>query len=512
MASFQSSDNEREVVLDDDDIQFEDLDVPGTQLPERWERYLQHLFTPRSRRYWQVVAIVTICACLLLVLAPLLPSQSRSLVPVIADPIHSSLEVVTPQFVYEVQNEPGIIRALRRSNGSQVWSYQVLASVNDALTLTLAINPLVLADNILYTHVYKGRDSTLYALNALNGTLLWTYRPLKPFTPLSFVVVHGIAYDSSLQGGVVALQSQTGKPLWSYKQPGQQLINDMRFNLVNGVIYLSFTQERQTIALDALTGVSLWQSYRYLMYIGMSSNISYFGDLQNTLYALQSRTGAILWISAPSFLEQLYAIGAGDLLFYGQSNGSVEALHIKTAHLAWRSKPIGFPISALLLSTNHLYVVNSDVKHSVLLSLDPSSGNVLWQANNNAFPQLESIGDHIYVETARQIDALKVETGQLLWHASLGISLVGIGATSETDTDSTSDLAFQVADNHLFITVPDQNNNVLVVLNDSTGSALWRKAVSGTPLLLASSVYVAGTDGGVYACAGNTGKQIWSML
>ena len=510
MKRFEASDNEQETVFDDV-VQFEDLDVSTAQHMKRWEPFLQSVFARRSKRYWLLSGIVISFVCLVLVLTPLLPSRHSvsSSTAKVGDPIHSYLEIATSQLVYEVQNEPGIIRALRRSDGKQIWSYQVLPSINASLTLALNIAPLTLVGDILYTHIYKGRDITLYALNALTGTVLWTYIPLKPFTPFSFsvTVINGIVYDSSIQGEVIALQSQTGKRLWLYRQSEQQAISDMQFHLSDDVIYLSLTQEQQTVALDAVTGTLLWHSNRYLMFIAVSSDISYFSDQQDILYAFQPRTGTALWISPPSFLEKLlYVIGPGDLLIYTQSDGSVEAFHIKTARVAWRSKSPGFSASALFLFKDHLYVVNSDVRHSILTSLNLSTGSLLWQYHSAAFPRVEGVGDHIYVKSANQVFVLQTETGKPLWRSSLDMP---IDEVNEANGMTATDLVFQVVDNSLFVAMPSSSGNVLMALNDNTGHVLWQKNIFGTPLLLMSVAFVTGTDGTVYAYSGNNGKLLW---
>jgi outer membrane protein assembly factor BamB len=509
MKRFESSDDEQERVFDDV-VQFEDLDMSTTQHMKRWEPLLQPMFAHRSKRYWLIGSIVISFVCLILVLTPLLPSHPTGSPPTTPDPIHSYLEVATSQLVYEVQNEPGIIRALRRSDGKQIWSYQILPSINASLTLAVNIAPLRLVGNVLYTHIYKGWDITLYALNALTGAILWTYIPPKPFIPFSFsvIIVNGIVYDASIQGQVIALQDQTGKRLWLYRQSEQQTISDMQFHLNGNVIYLSFTQEKQTIALDAVTGVVLWQSNRSLMFIAVSSGISYFSDPQEILYAFDARTGTTLWISPPSFLEKLlYVIASGDLLIYAQPDGSVEAFHVKTARVVWQSKSPGFPASSLFLFDHHLYVVHSDFRQAILASLSLSTGSLLWQYSTSVFPRVEGIGDHIYVKSADQVSVLQAKAGKLLWRSSLDMP---IDEVNDASGITVNDPVFQVMNNHLFVAMPSTDGNLLMVLNNTNGHVLWQKNIFGTPLLLMNIAYVTGADGTVYAYSENSGKLLWS--
>jgi outer membrane protein assembly factor BamB len=517
MKSFEPSDNEQEIVFDDDRVQFEDLDMLDMQRVRRWQRFLQRMFTQRLRRYWLLGGIGASFVCLLLVLAPLLPSLRGSLTPATADPVYTSLEAVTPQFVYEIQNVPGIVHALRRSDGSSIWSYQVATPTTDMQTLADGNNSLTLVDGFLYVNIANTQSDRIYALRASTGKLLWKYDFASVFTTFSLnvTVANGILYASSFGGGVLALQDQTGKVLWAYQQSRQESSEDVQFNLVDGLVYLSSQLTQRTLVLSGLTGLLLWHAYGPSTFVTFNAGIVYLEDQFDYLYAFQSHTGTFLWKSPGPIFTNEYVIASDDLFVSLQLDGSVEALHVKTSRQAWRTKPSVLSIATLLLVNSRLYVIDSDTRHSLLLSLDPANGRIFWQASGSAFLQVKSIGDHIYVKSLNdQIYALKVETGKIVWRAAAGISVdqldnvSSVGSVGNVAVDPT----FQVADNHVFITMLSADNTViLTVLSDSDGHLLWQKAISGTPLLLAGNAYVTGIDGAIYAYAAESGKKIWSV-
>ena len=521
MSNFEPQNNESGDFVYEDDVQFEDLDTPVIpRESRRWWRLLGRLFARKFARYWLVGGIVVSLGCLFVVLLPSLsfPHDSPATNAGIDEFAYSDskpassfsiVQVMTTQYIYvEHLEHPGKveqseIRALRRSNGALVWRYQMHSSL---------MSQPVVAGNILYVHIYDGHISSLYALNALTGVTLWKYALPASFTSFStpVTVANGIVYDVSLQGEVVALYSQTGKYIWYYQQGGQSAINDMQFNLVNNVVYLSLQREQQFIALDALSGVLLWRDNAYFSFFAASSGISYLSDQNNTLYAFASRTGETLWKSPSPLLQGQYAIGSGDLLVFTEPDGSIEALHVKTSSIVWRSQPLGL-VTILRMINNHLYAVDSDPsQHWALTSLETASGHVLWRYSGSVFIQVRGVGDYVYVKDVNeQIYALQAETGKLLWSSPLGKSLDDeLGDASGT----TSDATFQIVDNHAFITTLGENNDALTVLDNTDGHILWQRiSIIGVPSLLANVVYITGVDGVLYAYAGDSGKLIWSV-
>jgi outer membrane protein assembly factor BamB len=519
MSYSEPQDNASDTHTYEDDIQFEDLETSGPPRNfRRWRRLLQRLFIRKFVRYWLIGGIVVSLGCLFLVLLPSLPLlQSSSPPNMEADTFaysdskpassFSFIQVITAQYIYVEHlgtKEPSEIRALRRSNGSIVWRYQT--------HVPLMSQPVV-AGNILYIHIYDGHVSSLYALNASTGVTLWKYVLPTLFTSFStpVTIANGIVYDTSLQGEVIALHSQTGKYIWSYQLSNQPNVNDMQVTQVNDVVYLLLQREQQFIALDALSGALLWQSNTYFTFFAASSDISYVSDQANNLYVLASRTGKTLWKSSFPLLQGQYTLGPSDLLMFVQPDGSVEALHVKTASMVWRSKSLGPQVTILRMINNHLYAVNSNASQQwKITSLEPSTGTVLWTFNGSVFIQVKGTGDYVYVKDVNeQIYTLQAETGKLLWSSPLGKSL-----NDELDSadGTTSDPTFQIVDNHAFITTLGENNDALTVLDNSDGHMLWQRiSIIGVPSLVANVAYITGVDGVLYAYAGDSGKLIWSV-
>ena len=522
MSNFESQNNEPDIFVYKNDVQFEDLDTPATpRASSRWRRLLRRLFIRKFARYWLVGGIVVSLGCLFVVLLPSVsfPHNSPSTNAGLDEFAYSDstpassfsfVQVMTAQYIYveHLEHPGGVeqseIRTLSRSSGSIVWRYQMHSSL---------MSQPVVADNILYVHIYDCHVSYLYALNASTGGTLWKYGLPTSFTSFStpVTVANGIVYDVSLQGEIVALYSQTGKYIWSYQHGGQAAVNDMQFNLENNVVYLSLQQEQQFIALDALSGALLWHDNTYFILFAASSGISYLSDQNNTLYALASRTGETLWKSPSPLLQGQYTIGLGDLLVFAEPDGSIEALHVKTSSIVWRSKSLGLQATILRMINNHIYVIDSDISQNwTLTSLEPATGHIIWRYSGSVFIQVKGMGNYVYVKDVNeQIYTLQAATGKFLWSSPLGKSL-----NDELDDASgtTSDPTFQIVNNDVFITTLGENNDALTVLDNTDGHILWQRiSIIGVPSLLANVAYITGVDGVLYAYTGDSGKIIWSV-
>ncbi len=104
--------------------------------------------------------------------------------------------------------------------------------------------------------VFAGaRSGAVYALNAADGNLLWSYH-ITGDLRMSLTSADGLVYAGSTDTSLYALDAQTGKLAWSYKTNGRLLWR--RPTVAAGVVYVG-SDDDHLYAVDARTGQALWQ-------------------------------------------------------------------------------------------------------------------------------------------------------------------------------------------------------------------------------------------------------------
>ena len=133
------------------------------------------------------------------------------------------------------QGGPSSLYALQASNGTVLWHYETPGNQNNGMDVLAVAGGLVYID----TTVGSGQTS-ISALRASDGSLLWTRAGDAPFDDWA-VVGQGVAYIPSSSGVVSALQVRNGKKLWRYT--------------ISGKIYSSPVLDGSTLFIGTDTGV-----------------------------------------------------------------------------------------------------------------------------------------------------------------------------------------------------------------------------------------------------------------
>jgi len=184
------------------------------------------------------------------------------------------------------------------------------------------------------TVVYVGSfDGFIYALSTNTGSLIWrfnttgqTYQAVQP----SPRVVNGIVYCGSRSAFFYALNASTGQELWKYDYQGSWV--ESSAIIVNGVVYVGSSDLRTVFAFDAQTGRKLWEravtGYPWstpaydngTIYIG-TSNTNTAGQTPKLgyLYALNATTGKEYWNKPTRVTEYLTGVVSSPIV----SNGTV---------------------------------------------------------------------------------------------------------------------------------------------------------------------------------------------
>jgi len=247
------------------------------------------------------------------------PTQDKSS-PVIASASPTPVAVSTPQILWAFQT------------GSAIWG---TATVNNGT-------------------VYTGSDDgTLYAINAQTGALNWKFlsngiirsQPALSTGLVYFASDDGYLYAIDEQNGQLVWQTDIGNALpcevreklgtntsptgWDYKQ-SSPVVMDKRVYVgsLDGNVY----------ALDSTTGKAIW-TYQTGGKVRATPVINdsglYIGSWDESFYALDLKTGNLRWNTPVGGEVQSTALAANGLIYTASRKASIVALDSQTGDLSW---------------------------------------------------------------------------------------------------------------------------------------------------------------------------------
>ncbi|GAB4456606.1 MAG: hypothetical protein OHK0029_14870 [Armatimonadaceae bacterium] len=277
-------------------------------------------------------------------------------------------------------NAGGVLFALDTQTGARKWQYPP-ASAGDGLR----DRHLFLTAPLVYEgRVYVGAsDGNLYILDANTGNLELRLRTGRAINSAP-TIVDGVLYFGSNDGIFYALDPKTGEQVWRelYK-PGDS-VNSAPIAAAG---YLFFTTTDNSIhAVLEKTGIFRWKlrlPYRILPNSAIYSDNSLFIPAGPELNSIQPTSGFIRWrrklpydiLAAPVADDGVVYVacrqpqGAGALMYaFRSSNGKLE----------WE-KPAVLPVTPSAPPTISGNVIYIPTQRNVLLALDRTTGNVIWQ-------------------------------------------------------------------------------------------------------------------------------------
>lgn len=222
----------------------------------------------------------------------------------------------------------------------------------------------------------------IYAVDAKTCQQVWQFATDSRVwaTP---VVVGNTVYISTLAHKLIALDAETGKPLWTFDKPKGALAGNPVFD--NGVVYVGSFDNR-LYAVDAASGQERW-SFDANNWVwdgpAVVSSTLYWGDLGGNVYALDAATQKLVWgqpFQAGSAVRAtpLYTDG---VLYVGTDGGALYALDAANGTPRWQ-QPFKVPNARFLTTPvmqSGLLLVAPVGTPTQLYGLDPSNGQAKWQ-------------------------------------------------------------------------------------------------------------------------------------
>lgn len=194
-------------------------------------------------------------------------------------------------------------------------------------------------------------DNTFSALNATTGSLLWHNTTFKTENGYGFSAINGNLYMGSSGGNQIdTLDGATGRLRWSLPMPqgslfGAPLVeNGVVYFLSGNILYAAREQNGQRIWAQTVLGSGvLTGEYRTgdadgILYVNSFSGIMESSTDIRNIFALDARTGRLLWSAAPGYNTLNLPITNGLLLAAREHNGvySLAGLDPRTGKVAWQ--------------------------------------------------------------------------------------------------------------------------------------------------------------------------------
>lgn len=304
----------------------------------------------------------------------------------------------------------------------------------------------VSAGGLLYV---AAEDGNLHAIELASRQLRWLFHAEAGIASTP-AVAEGQIYFLSRDGVFHALDAASGAPRWSFRTGGEA-----RFS-AHGM----FGQPR-----DGHKRSDPWDFYTSSPLVADGKVV--FGSSDEHVYALDARTGALVWAYKAGGMLHASPARAGTRIVIGAWDSAVYALDLASGALAWRHQ------------------TGADQKDSIMLGIQaaPSvDGETVYAGSRDGF-----------------FYALDAATGQLRWrHDAKGSWVPGTAA---------------IGAKQLF--VPTSDAGMLMVLDKRGGRKLYdvptRVWTFASPILVGESVVVATMDGQIRQLDTTSGKLLWQF-
>jgi outer membrane protein assembly factor BamB len=253
-------------------------------------------------------------------------------------------------------------------------------------------------------------DSTLYALDVEDGSLLWKFQTGGRVSS-SAAVDENRVYVISFDGFVYCVDAETGKEIWKFKTAGERVFAAPGIHGVpekdrllddpwdvylsspvigNGNVYVG-CGAGIFYALDAKTGTQKWE-YPCGDVIHASPALAdstvYFGSWDSYLYALNTTDGSLKW-KFKTGIDTVYYNQVGfqsspvvynGVVYSGCRDAHVWAVDAQTGELKWKYYNNGsWVISTPAVHNDTLWFTTSDTHK--LIALNALNGNELYAGN-----------------------------------------------------------------------------------------------------------------------------------
>ncbi len=273
--------------------------------------------------------------------------------------------------------------------------------------------------------------TTLYALNAVDGTTLWQYELGGPYYWSALCYENGRVFALIGDGLLRAFDGASGALIWSRQLPGQYSFNAPP-TVFQGVVYAGGAGNGGTVyAVSADTGNVLWTAP--LSNAGTSSQAVttegvYLSYTCINVYKLNPASGSVVWrnyVACGSgngrvpvlYNNRVYVRSPGsntDWIYNSQTGGIFDTFMSKSAPAFSGSK--GFFLNG----------PRTFGSYGTLEGRDINSNLVLWSFTGDGFLQSSMlvVNDYVYVgSNSGKLYAVNASNGAPVWSTTVGTTI-----------------------------------------------------------------------------------------
>jgi outer membrane protein assembly factor BamB len=330
-------------------------------------------------------------------------------------------------------------------------------------------------------------DNTMYAFNASNGDIVWSYRPdTDGYFTTGAAVAYGMVYEMNKDGFLYAFNMYTGALVWKYRAIDQTLMWPGMPSVADGKIYLTSGESAQYNApagvsafscINAFNGQELWRIDLEALPPRESVAIAY-----GTLYVIPGDvTTSVDTISGNEYatVNELWAIK--------DASPASSPAPVVSSWSQWRTDPA----------------------HSSTAQVGPSNLTVAWRfTTGGAISSSPSVENGVlYVGSQdKNIYALNANTGSLIWKFA---------------TRAPVESSVAVYNGKVYTGGDD---GYVYCLDAMTGAKQWQTFVNGdlpftfgnlilksSPAVTNGAVYVGSLDWNLYAINADNGNILWKV-
>jgi outer membrane protein assembly factor BamB len=192
-------------------------------------------------------------------------------------------------------------------------------------------------------------DGNVYAVDQKSGLLQWKVAT-KDVVHASPAVANNTVYVGSWDSALYAIDAESGQLKWTFEAGQDPAIhNQVGFQssaaVLDGVVYVG-CRDAHVYALDAATGRKRWDYPTSKSWVigtpAVRDGTVYVGTSDSARFmALDAKTGRLKFsFDAKAYVFSSAAL-AGDLVYFGNHAGRVDAINAKTGELAWQFQTEG---------------------------------------------------------------------------------------------------------------------------------------------------------------------------
>jgi outer membrane protein assembly factor BamB len=341
-------------------------------------------------------------------------------------------------------------------------------------------------DPVLDHHVYVGDNLWLF--------VAWHFDAGVPLNA-SPAVVDGVAYAEDTSGHLYALEAANGGLLWTWSLSSKAALRGSpAVDPTAGLVFVTASDGSMS-AVEARNGSLVWSTT-----VGGTLTAPVFGDgkvfvasSSGKVAAFAETTGTASWTSTLSGpVGGVPAVDTiGSRLVIGESNGEVTALDVSRGTVDWTFTTGAAVTASPTVSGNVVYIGSTD---NHVYALSESTGGELWSfaaggpitAAGALLTQGTLGGKPVYAFGSSNGDlyTLTASTGALNFVVKGSSPIVGVGAVNGV-------IVFEDAAGSAFAT---RGYTDLVVWSYTTGGSLVT-----SPVIVDGTVYLAASDSNLYA-------------